>query len=294
MTTSAKSAPSAAKPAAVVLRALVRILRPLVKLMLAQGITYPAVSEVLKELFVEVADRDFRITGKAQTDSRVSLLSGVHRKDVKRLREQTSAVAEQKPGAVSLGSEIVAAWLGSSAYTDKRKHPRPLPRLARDAADGASFESLVESVSKDIRPRAVLDEWLRLGIVRVDNEDRVCLNQQAFVPEKGFGEKAFYLGHNLHDHAAAAVQNMLGVAPAFLERSVHSDTFSASSIAELRALSEKAGMEAVLAVTRQAIKLERRDQARNAGGSRMTFGIYFYSDEAPGEAHATAAQGKGS
>jgi hypothetical protein len=291
MTTTAKSVRSAAKPAAAVQRALTRVLRPLVKLMLAQGITFPAVAEVLKELFVEVADRDFRIAGKAQTDSRVSLLSGVHRKDVKRLRESPPATGRDAPSAVSLGSEIVGRWLGAADFTDKRKHPLPLARLARGAA-GPSFEALVESVSKDIRPRAVLDEWLRLGIVHIDDKDRVCLNQQAFVPEKGFDEKAFYLGHNLHDHAAGAVHNMLGGTPAFLERSVHSDTLSASSIAELRALSEKAGMEAVLAVTRQAIKLERRDLERGAGGSRMTFGIYFYSEEAPNEAQTSGARGK--
>ena len=96
----AKSTHSTAKPAAAVQQALTRVLRPLVKLMLAQGITYPAVSEVLKELFVEVADRDFRIAGKAQTDSRVSLLSGVHRKDVKRLRENPPATGRDAPSAL--------------------------------------------------------------------------------------------------------------------------------------------------------------------------------------------------
>lgn len=271
------------KPAAAVQRALVRVLRPLVRLMLAHGITYPALSELLKGLYVEVADREFRLPGKGQTDSRVSLLSGVHRKDVKRLRATAHAPVEDAPSSVSLGSQIVAAWLGSADFTDKRKHPLPLARLARSGSspDTPSFEALVQTVSKDIRPRAVLDEWLRLGIVHVDDQNRVCLNQEAFIPEKGFGEKAFYLGHNLSDHAAAAVHNMLGGAPAFLERSVHYDALSRSSVAQLSALSEKAGMEAVLAVNREAIKLERRDQKSAAQGKRMTFGIYFFAEDAP-------------
>ena len=250
------------KPAVAVQHALTRVMRPLVRLMLAHGITYPALSEMLKGLFVEVADREFRLSGKAQTDSRVSLLSGVHRKDIKRLREMAPAQDGDELNSVSLSSQIVAAWLGSPAFIDKRKHPLPLQRLARGAAakDAPSFEGLVESVSKDIRPRAVLDEWLRLGIVQIDEKDRVCLKQEAFVPEKEFGEKTFYLGHNLHDHAAAAVHNVLGGSPAFLERSVQYDALSVSSVAELAALSESVGMEAVLAVNRQAIKLERKDQ----------------------------------
>jgi hypothetical protein len=271
---------SSARPAAIVQRALTHVLRPLVRLMLAHGITYPAVAELLKGLYVEVADLEFRIAGKVQTDSRVSLLSGVHRKDIKRLRGHTAIAGEDESSTVSLGSEIVAAWVGSPAYTDKRKHPLPLPRLARSAEGGPSFEALVESVSKDIRSRAVLDEWLRLGIVHIDESDRVCLNQASFVPEKGFGEKAFYLGHNLHDHAAAAVQNMLGGAPAFLERSVHADALSESSITELAALSEKAGMDAIREITRRAVKLDSRDAEQGRGSRRMTFGIYFYAEDA--------------
>lgn len=281
MTMSTKPSPGAAKPpasATAVQGALTHVLRPLVRLMLAHGITYPALTEVLKGLFVEVAGREFTIAGKAQTDSRISLLSGVHRKDVRRLRENPPTSSEETHNEVSLGSQIVAEWIGAPEFTDKRKHPLPLPRLARSAS-GVSFESLVESVSKDIRPRAVLDEWLRLGIVHIDESDRVCLNQEAFVPEKGFAEKAVYLGHNLHDHAAAAVQNVLGGAPAFLERSVHYDALSASSITELAALSEKAGMEAVLEVNRRAMKLDRRDTQQKTAGKRMTFGIYFFAED---------------
>jgi uncharacterized protein DUF6502 len=284
--------PKSAPPARVIQQALGHILRPLVKLMLAHGITYPALSELLKGLYVEVARNEFALAGKAQTDSRISLLSGVHRKDVKRLRENPPASGDGQMDAVSLGSQIVAAWIGSPDFTDKRKHPLPLPRLARAAAPGApSFEALVESVSKDIRPRAVLDEWLRLGVVQVDEDDRVRLKQEAFVPDKGFVEKAFYLGHNLHDHAAAAVHNVLGGTPTFIERSVHYDTLSASSIGELAALSEKAGMEAVLAVNRKAIKLDARDQRQNSGGKRMTFGIYFFAEDFKEDATSSSQQG---
>ena len=66
-----------------------------------------------------------------------------------------------------------------------------------------SFETLVASVNTDIRPRAVLDEWLRLGVVQIDDSDQVCLVVDAFVPEKGLDEKAFLFGQNIHDHLAA-------------------------------------------------------------------------------------------
>ena len=87
--------------------------------------------------------------------------------------------------------------------------PRPLPRLA-SSSEKHSFESLVRSVNTDIRPRVVLDEWLRLGIVQIDEQDRVCLSVRAFIPRDGSEEMTYYFGRNLHDHVAAAVHNMLG------------------------------------------------------------------------------------
>src|SRR5512134_3754927 len=96
------------EPLAVALR---RVLHPLVRLMIAGGITFTAAVEMLKRAYVEVADQHFRLTEERQTDSRVSLITGLHRKDVKRLRAPGSGRnAELVPPSVSLGEKIVTAW----------------------------------------------------------------------------------------------------------------------------------------------------------------------------------------
>jgi uncharacterized protein DUF6502 len=262
-------------PSKTLIRALRQVLYPLARLMLAKGITYPQLAELMKTVFVEASAREFRIAGKAQTDSRISLLSGVHRKDVKRLRASPPDEESVTARSVSLGAQLVAAWTGVRRFQDKQGHPLPLPRLASQGG-GVSFESLVERVSKDIRSRAVLDELLRLEVVHMDEQDRAVLNVEAFVPRAGFDEKLHYFGHNLRDHAAAAVHNVLGAGEPLLERSVHYDALSAESIRELAALSEKSGMEAVQSLNRRAIELEERDAARPNEKQRFTFGIYFF------------------
>lgn len=272
---------NAAPPKALV-KALRQVLYPLVRLMLTRGVTYPFLAELLKGVFVDVAERDFRIGDKPQTDSRISLLSGVHRKDVRRLRQLARIQEETTPAAVSLGSQLVAAWTGLPQFLDQEGHPLPLPRLASSAGD-ISFEGLVAGVSKDIRSRAVLDEWLRLGVVRVDDQDRVTLNSEAFVPQKGFEEKMFYFGHNLHDHAAAAAHNVIGEGVPYLERSVHYDALSPASISQLAQLAERAGMQAALSVNRKAMELEKRDTGESEPKQRLTFGIYFYTAPAESE-----------
>jgi len=257
-------------------RALRHLLRPLVRLLVARGVTYTMLSDLLKEIYVDVAERDFALDGKRPTDSRVSLLTGVHRKDVRRLREAAPAAAGAVPETVALGAQLVAAWTTRREFLDAKGKPRALSRLASQGG-GRSFESLVESVSKDIRPRSVLDEWLRLGVVELDAQDRVVLRTAAFVPRRGFDEMAFYLGHNVHDHLAAAAHNLLAEGRPFMERSVHYDALGERSVEELAELAGRAGMDALNQVNRKAMACEARDRAEPSK-RRMTFGVYFYAE----------------
>ena len=274
----ARSAARPPEPPSALRRALQAVLRPLVRLLVEQGVPFYELAELLKGVYVDVALHDFPLDGKGQTDSRVTLLTGVHRKDVKRLRNAPRESGDP-PKSVTLGALLVARWTGTAAYLDAEGRPRPLPRKA---TRGPSFEKLVASVSKDIRPRAVLDEWLRLGIVQLDRDDRVCLNAEAFVPARGLEEKLFYLGRNVHDHLAAAVHNVAGRRPAFLERSVYYPNLSAASVSELAKLAARAGTEALQAVNRRALELTRSDAGEAGATRRMNFGLYFY--EAPVEA----------
>jgi hypothetical protein len=269
-------------PAPSLLRALRHLLRPLVRLLVARGVTYTMLTDVLKQIYVDVADRDFRLDGKRPTDSRVSLLSGVHRKDVRRLRDEAPANEDAVPESVALGAQLVSAWTTRREFLDSKGRPRPLPRLASQGA-GRSFESLVAGVSTDIRPRSVLDEWLRLGVVELDAKDRVVLREAAFVPRRGSDEMAFYLGHNVHDHLAAAAHNMLAEGEPFLERSVHYDELGGQSVAELAALAARTGMDALSKVNRKAIACEARDRNAQEPRRRMTFGVYFYTTPERGD-----------
>jgi len=264
--------------------ALRRLLRPLVRLLTARGVTYPMLAELLKQTYVDVAAGHFGLDGEPPTDSRVSLLTGVHRKDVKRLRTREARAPDAMPQLLALGAQLAAAWTTRRDLRDRRGRPKPLPRLASEGG-ARSFEGVVASISKDIRARVVLDEWLRLGVAELDDQDRVVLRASGFIPARGFEEKAFYFAENLHDHIAAAAHNLDAGSPPFLERSAHYEGLTVSSVALLAALAEKTGMEAVRAVYAKAKECEARDRRVDDPKHRMRFGIYFYSERAaPDEA----------
>ena len=267
---------SPAGPPDALVAALRRVLRPLVRLLISKGITLPTITTLLKEAYVSVAEADFPVTGKRQTDSRINLLTGVHRKDVKRLREERQTERDAPP-AVGLGVQIVSRWVSDASTTDSEGRPIPLPRQAKTSSE-PSFDGLVESISKDVRPRAVLDEWLRLGVAELDGEDRVILNRQAFVPEKGFDEKAFYFGRNIHDHLAATVHNLSGDGNPRLERSVHYSGLTESSVRMLAEQAEKTGMESLLALNKLARERVDADSGKPDATHRFNFGLYFFDE----------------
>ena len=260
-------------------KTLRKVLRPLVRLMLSQGINYAMVLEDLKRVFVSVAENEFKIDGKEQTNSRITLLTGVHRKDVQRIRDENN---EHFEPPYSIGAQIFGLWLGDSKYLDASGQPLALPRLA--SKGDISFESLVASVSKDFRARPVLDEWLRLGFVSIDYNDHVRLNVQAFIPNQDLEYKLSFLGMNVHDHMSAAVSNLNNQAEPMLERCVYYDGLTATNVDILHDLAKQNGMNTIKALNRRAAalkaaqteldKVARRESDK--ANQRMNFGVYFY------------------
>lgn len=252
---------------------LARLLRPLVRLCIRSGMTFPALAQLLRELFVNVAEHDFVLDGKEQTDSRVSLLTGIHRKEVARLRGAGAPVNET-PAALSRTSAIIARWVAAPEFTSAKGDPLPLPRTA--SGDAPSFELLVASVTKDVRSRAVLDEWLDRNLVTINSDGEIALVDAAFVPTGDDDRKWHYLGRNLHDHIAAAVENVSVTKPRFLERAVHYDGLSPKLAKRLEERSRELAMDALKIANREANRAVAKDQG---GDSRWNFGVYVYCED---------------
>ena len=261
-------------PHPAVTRALLRLSRPLVRVLIANGINFQVLSRLLKAVYVDVAEREFPVDGKPQTDSRLSLLTGIHRKDIKTLRNKGHET-ESAPPVLSRNAHMIAIWTGAPDYLDERGRPRPLPRH-RTASGGPSFEGLVDSVSKDIRARAILDEWLRIELVRLDEADMVYLNTEAFVPREDLGDLAYFFGRNLRDHIAASGHNLLGGDPPLLERAVYYEELQPKSVEELAVLARELGSDALVKVNQKAFELAQRDKNDPRATERMTFGVYFF------------------
>lgn len=256
--------------------ALRRVLRPLIRLLLSRGIRFQTFCDLVKSTYIEVADTEFRLDNKVQTDSRICLLTGIHRRDVKQLRSESLAVSNL-PLQASMSAQVLAIWSGRAEYLDVDGLPLPLPRSISKGGE-RSFEALVRSISKDFRARVVLDEWLRQGIATLDAQDNVHLAADAFISPQDFEEKAFYFGQNIHDHLAATVHNLSGDSTPFLERCVYYNDLTPESVKEYERIARSAGMRAIHTVNRHAIELQKRDAGKPNAVYRTNFGIYNFKE----------------
>lgn len=262
------------EPSSALVRAITRLMRPLVRALIGQGMTFPYLSNLLKAVYVEVAKTDYRVGDSEPSVSRLSILTGLQRKDVNRILESPTP-DKTPPQSVSLAARLIGIWTGDERFTDEEGAPKPLPRVS-DNAEEVSFESLMRSVSTDVRAKVILDEWSRLDVIRIDKAGLVTLNQEAFVPSKGFDEKAYYLGRNVSDHISTSVHNLLGDGEPFFERAVYYDRLTPKSVAILRERTREVGMQALLDLNKEALALADQDEGDSKATERMSLGIYYY------------------
>lgn len=262
---------------------LVRVLRPLVKLALASGFNFTAFSAVLRRLYIEVAEKEFALPNKQQTDSRISLLTGIHRKDVNRLRGQVLDPSFLTVG-VSQTSRILARWLADPLYCDADDRPSALPRTSVDG--GPSFESLVSDITKDVHPRSILDEWLDRGIAVVDDNGWVRLNLSSIVPNAGDDARRHYFTRNLRDHVQASVMNLMNDPPPYFERAVHYDGMSPDLAARLDEMAREESMAMLLRLNKIAHQAIKDDPG---GNSRWISGVYVMTEEREPDPQAAAS-----
>ena len=118
----------------VLIDALTQLLRPLVRITLRQGLSAEAFEEVVRRVYVDVAEKDFALAGKKQTTSRIGVLTGLNRKEVARLKKMPLASeGEGQPSSQNRVERVVSAWLSDARFQDEKGDPRPLPFQGDDS-----------------------------------------------------------------------------------------------------------------------------------------------------------------
>jgi Family of unknown function (DUF6502) len=266
-------------------RAVVALMRPLVRLVLKRGMAFGQFAELVKRAYVEAAEEDFAVPGRKLTISRVAVLTGLTRKEASRLMQEEPPVSEsQARRRVNRAARVVSAWAVEGAFHDAQGVPRDLPF---DASDGPSFSKLVARHGADVPPRAVLDELVRVGAVVRRDDGLIHLVERAYIPASDEAEKLDILGTDVADLIASIEHNLDSEAQVrFFQRKVAYDNLPADYLPALRARAAEHG-QSLLETLNEDMARHDRDLSGEANESprrRAMVGVYYFEDEFDGDA----------
>lgn len=267
------------------LRAATETLRPLVRRLLAAGVPFGQLETRLRKLYVETADRECGLPDRRQTVSRIALLTGINRKEVKRLRATSSETAAA-PSAFgrNLAASLVSRWM-QDPRAAHRGRPRPLPY---QAARGPSFVKLALATTVDLPARALLDALVASGVAEIRRDGRIALKAGAYLPRRGRPEVLAMLAEDPRDLVATMLHNVLDdAAEPLLQRRIAYDNLGAEALPRLRGELRHASEAFVRRIDRLLARYDRDRNPRAPGGERRRAGLglyYFESTDVPSPA----------
>jgi hypothetical protein len=257
--------------------AVLRLFRPLVRILLINGVSYRTFADFAKWVYVDVATKEFGIKGRKQSTSRVSVITGLSRKEVKRVRELPRPDDSASVERYNRAARVIAAWRRESDFLDAEGNPTPLPL----EGPGATFSELVKRFSGDMPSRAVLDELIRVGAVGRLEDDRVCLLVRAYVPESSEADKLHILGTDV-GHLISTIDHNLRADPSGLlfQRKVSYDNLPDEVLPEFLELSSIRA-QALLEKFDKWLAQRDRDvtlSVKGTGRNRAGLGIYYFEE----------------
>jgi len=262
--------------------ALEALLEPLVRLLIRNGMPHGALAEIAKRVYVRVAEDEERIAGRKQTVSRMSVLTGLTRKEIARLLKEPSADGAELTAQHHRAARVITGWIRDARFLDARGEPRALAL----EGDDDSFAALVKAFSGDVPHRAVLDELVRVGAVEQDADGRVRLLERGYLPRKGEAQKLQILGTDVAGLVRTIRHNLDAEKDErFFQRKVYYDNLPAACLPQLRALAADRGQALLELLDRwmAARDLDASPGAEGPGGRRAGIGIYYFEDDVNAE-----------
>ncbi len=258
--------------------AIISLLQPLVRILLRNGVPYGTFADLAKYVYVKVAMEEFGLPNRKQTASRVSIITGLTRKEVSRVQGISDTDNEDTVERYNRAARVVTGWVRDSRFSDSSGNPADLAV----EGSGTSFSELVRQYSGDMPVRAVLDELDRVGAIDRLSDGRLRLIARAYIPVSGDVEKLGILGTDVRDLISTIDNNIIKDAgERVLQRKVSYDNLPAEILPELRQISKEKGQK-LLEEFDSWLSQHDRDNNPSVSGTgrhRAGIGIYYFEED---------------
>jgi hypothetical protein len=250
------------------------MLRPVVRFCFRRALKIQEFIEIAKQVFFEIASEELRSGGKDASTSKLSMATGLTRREAARLAED-EAPAEP---AMNILTRIIGKWQSHPDYRTKQGAPRALSAEGRSS----EFAALVESVSKDLNAYTVLFELERVGAVERDGA-KVVLSAGVFVPAPSVEEGFRILSRDFGDLIGAVEENVVTqVSPPHLHIKTHYDNIAISHLPEIRTWLLEEGTKFHAKVREFLSQYDKDLNPRlvtQPGGARVVLSAFSFTEE---------------
>lgn len=261
--------------------AALMLLRPLVRILLRNGLAYGSFAELAKKVYVEVAFADFAEASRKQTVSRVSAMTGLTRKEVKRISELPEAYDEEVEQRYNRAVRVIGGWLHDAEFLDKQGAPAVLPIEGAQA----SFTALVRRYSGDVPTQAMFSVLARAETVERVGDD-VRLLRHAYIPAGDAIDKVQILGTDVGE-LISTIDHNLTAAPVDLrfQRKVSTARVAVSALPEFRALSAQRAQQLLEELDAWLAQHEAgmADVGDDEAAHYVSLGIYYFESDSDKE-----------
>jgi hypothetical protein len=182
------------------------LMRPLVRILVRNGVSFGEFSELLKTVFVESAQDVLKLPDSRQSVSRIAITTGLTRIEVSRVLSQTEEEAEALVGRLSRVGRLLTGWHQDSDFTG----PYGIPyEVQFEGTPGRrSFTELVRRYTSDVPADEMLDEMKRIGAVTDLGNGFIRVLIRAYIPSAEDPAKFHAMSVAFTDLAKTLDQNL--------------------------------------------------------------------------------------
>jgi hypothetical protein len=182
------------------------LLRPVISLVMKCGMTWKEFTDLAKLAFVEVATEEFGIRGRQTNVSRVSILTGISRKEIARQRGRLASADEAPSAKTNDATRLLSGWHQDPKYLDAKGSPMPLV----ERGPAPSFEALFQRYGGDTPFQTLLKELRAAGSIATNDAGKLVATRRYHMPAPMSEENIRLFGSNLFEHARTLERNITG------------------------------------------------------------------------------------
>ena len=259
-----------------------KILRPLVRIMIRNGISCGSFEGLVRKAYVKEAYAINIKNNQKTTVSNVSAQTGLSRKEVKRINELDVANHTDVEQRYNRAIRVISGWLHEPAFTDASGKPKILA-LSNNSKN--SFADLAKQFSGDVPAKTILNLLLAANCVKIISgsdknrkKDSVELIKHAYVPGNDSTEMIAILGTdtnellNTIDHNLIASDN-----DKRYQRKVSAAAISPDAIKEFKTISN---IHSQVLLEHLNTWLSQNEASPDDQDARyVSVGIYYYEQD---------------